>query len=85
MDVTSSISEFIDDAVANSIFGIELDADVEFKEEFVNNSRKIFSVSDPNALTSLRFGKYVFSFCHGGFPCFFLFVNKKLTFCFVLF
>ncbi|EEB10181.1 cytochrome P450, putative [Pediculus humanus corporis] len=58
LDVTSSISEFIDDAVANSIFGIELDADVEFKEEFVNNSRKIFSVSDPNALTSLRFVLY---------------------------
>ncbi|KAK6637513.1 hypothetical protein RUM44_007935 [Polyplax serrata] len=53
LNVTSSVADFINDVIALTIFGIKLNADVHFKEEFDRSCRKIFKVKDPQSVMSL--------------------------------
>nr|ALX81390.1 cytochrome P450 [Liposcelis entomophila] len=53
INLTDHVEEFIEDVIALSLFGIDLNSDGEFRDEFISNVSQIFNVRNPNSYFAL--------------------------------
>lgn len=62
LNITSTVSEFINETIALTIFGIDLNFDDQFRDEFISNLGMVLNVKSPQSFMSLMPCEFNFLF-----------------------